>query len=148
MSVPNLMHFVDIVRRDHPEWPRKAVRWQAEKMRERHPVLQKAVDAGLANGRDLRERMEHGLGVWWPEMEPLSPAERGFVLALVRAKVGIKPKAQHATLEAVRAAQAEEAYEAEADDLAADWRERSDKPDSRVKVVSNLSDLAKPKARA
>lgn len=139
MSGLNLGYFVSIVKRDHPDWPAFAVRWQAKRMLDRHPAVLAAYNAGIAQGRELRQRMEHGLGVWWPEMEPLSPEERGFVLALVRKE--IEPKA--ALLALMDLAEAEgrmatEAYEQQADDLANDWQQKSDAPDRAVRAVKAL----------
>lgn len=131
---PTLSHFVAIVRRDHPDWNEMAVRWQAKKMLERHPFILKAYEAYLRIGRDVRERLERGLG--FPdidEIQPLLPMERGFVMDLVRAAVEAKPKASTTTLEAVKRAQEHEAEEQKVDELAAEWREKSNRPDSRVK---------------
>ena len=136
-SALNLGYFVSLVKRDHPEWPRLAVQWQAQRMMDRHPKLLAAYDAGVAQGRDLRQRMEHGIGVMWPELEALTPEERGFVLALVRAEIGVA-KADGVTLEAVHATQEAEQWEEQQDALAADWREKSDAPDTRVKHVKPL----------
>lgn len=113
-------------------------------MFDRHPAILKAFEAGKVIGRDLRQRMEHGQGVWWDEMEPLSPSERGFVLALLRRELEPHRAPEDGLqLEVVKEAQATEAYEADADARAAEWREKSDKPDKRVKTVLQLSDLYK-----
>lgn len=135
-----LAYFVDIVKRDHPEWPLTAVYWQARRMQQRDPVIRKAVNAGLREGRDLRERMQHGVGVWWDEMEGLTPDERGFVLALVRVELGLKP-AGHTELGLVREAQEAEAYEANADALADEWAAKRARPDKRVTLVGSFRDL-------
>jgi hypothetical protein len=136
----NLRYFVDIVKRDHPDWPLTAQYWQARRMLERHPFIQKAVFAGLDKGRELRERMDHGLGVWWDELEPLLPEERGFVLALVKDEIGVKGK-DRTPLALVEQKRAEEAYEDQQDALAADWREKSNAADTRVKIVKSFKDL-------
>lgn len=133
---PTLGHFVAIVRRDHPDWSEMAVRWQARKMLERHPYIEKAYKAYLAIGRDVRERLEHGLG--FPdieEMQALLPMERGFVMDLVRAEVQAKAAVPTSTLVDVNRAQEHEAQEQKVDELAAEWREKSARPDSRVKHV-------------
>lgn len=135
----NLSYFVDIVRRDHPDWPLTAQYWQARRMLERHPKIERAYYAGIDNGRDLRERMEHGLGVWWKELEPLTPEERGFVLALVREEIGTKGTDAQ-VLEVVQDKRKEEEREEREDALAADWREKSDRPDSRVTQVKPFSE--------
>lgn len=134
MSGLNRGYFETIVRRDHPLWPASAIRYQAQRMLERHPFIEKAHAAGLEQGRDLRQRMEAGLGVWWPEMEPLTPEERGFVLALVRSAIQPK-KLQIVTddLADVRKRQEQAAYDARNDALAEDWREKSDRPDKLVR---------------
>lgn len=139
----NLGYFVSIVKRDHPDWPRLAIQWQAKRMYERHPFIEKAVNAGLENGRDLRERMEHGLGVWWKEMEALTPEERGFVLVLVREKVQPRKPLLRVVADEfaeVRRRQEDDAYETRADELAADWRVKSDAPDARVKAEKTFGD--------
>lgn len=133
---PTLSYFVDIVRRDHPDWGDLAVRWQARKMLERHPFIEKAYRAYLDMGRDVRERLEHGQGFpFIDEMAPLMPMERGFVMDLVRAAVEAKATVPAVTLVDVKRAQGHEAQEQRDDDLAAEWREKSNRPDSRVKHV-------------
>lgn len=140
MSGLNLGYFVSIVKRDHPDWPAFAVRWQAKRMLDRHPAVLAAYNAGIAQGRDLRQRMEHGLGVWWPEMEPLDPEERGFVLALVRKEIEPRaPLLAVVELEHVKAKIDEEVYEQRADDLANDWQRKSDVPDKAVKLVKGFT---------
>lgn len=140
MSGLNLGYFVSIVKRDHPDWPAFAVRWQAKRMLDRHPAVLAAYNAGIAQGRELRQRMEHGLGVWWAEMEPLSPEERGFVLALVRKE--IEPRTAPVALMDLAEAKermSDEAYEQQADDLATDWQQKSDAPDKAVRLVKGFA---------
>lgn len=135
----NLGYFVSIVKRDHPDWPRAAVHWQAQRMLDRHPAIQKAYKAGLDIGRELRQRMEHGLGVWWSELEPLEPDERGFVVAMVTKEIEPRKVAPSGlTLEDVKQKQEQEAYEQRADDLAADWQQKSDAPDKAVKAIKSF----------
>lgn len=145
MADLNLGYFISIVKRDHPTWPMPAIRWQAQRMLERHPFVLKAYEAGKANGRDIRERLQHGLGVWWEELDPLTPEERGFVLALVKHEIGVS-RPDGLALEAVAAKRETEAYEEQADALALDWRGKSSQPDKRVTHEAKIADLRKPKA--
>lgn len=133
--------FLDIVRRDHPDWPIAAQQYQAEKMLDRHPHIEKAYKAGCQIGRLLREKLEHGKGVWWAELSPLTPQERGFVLALVQNEIKPNVKAADTTIDAVVTHRATEADETLNDELAAEWRERSTRPDSRAKIVLPFEDL-------
>lgn len=140
MSALNLGYFVSIVKRDHPTWPAFAIRWQANRMLDRHPFIERAYKAGIEQGRELRQRMEHGLGVWWSEMDPLTAEERGFVLALVRKEIEPRaPLLAVVELEHVKAKMEDEVYEQRADDLANDWQQKSDAPDKAVKLVKGFT---------
>lgn len=138
--------FLDIVRRDHPEWPLAAQTWQADRMFDRHPVVEKAFKAGLQIGRQLREKLEHGHGVWWNELAPLTPEERGFVLALVQTEIRPKKRAADTTIETVIVKRDDEAHEAREDDLAQEWRERSARADKRA-IVLPFNDLYRKRSR-
>lgn len=79
-----LADFMALVEKHNPDALTSDKVRQARRMLERHPFLDKAYRAGLRQGRDLRERHEHGLGWWWDEMAPLTPRERAYVLAKVK----------------------------------------------------------------
>lgn len=138
--------FLDIVRRDHPEWPLAAQAWQADRMAERHPVVEKAYKAGLQIGRQLKEKLEHGHGVWWEELASLTPEERGFVLALVQTEIRPKKRAADTTIETVIVKRDDEAFQAKEDDLAHEWRERSARADKRA-IVLPFNDLYRKRSR-
>lgn len=98
-----LQELVDRTGKAHPDWPKAAVIWQAEKLFDRLPHLERAIDAGLKEpvGRELRLRWEAGLGVeveardsmgkdqleFVEAMTALEPTERGVVLDILRQKV-------------------------------------------------------------
>lgn len=88
-SIPADIHFFR--RLVDQNWPLLTVaerERQARRMLERHPFIEAAYRAGLRNGRDLRERTRRGLGwIPWPELEVLSPNERGFVMSRVKAMI-------------------------------------------------------------
>jgi hypothetical protein len=87
----------------HPDWSNAAVRWQAEKMYDRLPFLQEAIEAGLHTdvGRELRQRWEANLGVeaelkdsmekpmraFITALLALEPGERGYVLDFLKKKI-------------------------------------------------------------
>ena len=49
--------------------------------------MDQAYRAGLAQGRDIRERIRRRLGWGWTELDPLTPRERTYVMEQVRRKV-------------------------------------------------------------
>ena len=148
MADLNLGYFMSIVRRDHPDWPVNAVVWQASRMLDRHPFIEKAFYAGKQQGRELRQRLEAGLGLWWDELEPLSPDERGFVLALIKNEIQPREAPKDGlTLESVAAKRKEEAWQAEQDALALDWRFKSSQPDKRVVAETTIAEARKPKVK-
>ena len=75
----------------HPDWNSAAVCWQARKMFEGQERCARALVAGLKQASELRDRMEHGLGIEWPELYALEPEERTFVLAAIRARLKPRP---------------------------------------------------------
>lgn len=68
----------------HPDWPIAEIDKLSTMMWERYELTRKALMDGLAMGRDLRERAEHGVGWWWESLQSLTPDERGMVLEHVR----------------------------------------------------------------
>lgn len=53
---------------------------EAKRLIGRWMLMDIAFKAGRRQGRDLRQRAEHGKGWWMPELEELTPHERTFVL--------------------------------------------------------------------
>jgi len=71
------------------------------------------------------------------------------VLALVKAEIQPHAAQQDGqTLQAIAAKQEAEAWEETQDNIAAEWQQKSNAPDKRVKHEGQISDLQKPKAQA
>lgn len=68
----------------HPDWDIDTTAKTAVKMWERYSLVRAAMIAGMKNGRQLREQVQHGKGWWFEEMQPLTPAERGHVMDTLR----------------------------------------------------------------
>src|SRR5512146_2494859 len=84
-------YFRDVVRRHWPLLDPQRQEAQARAMYLRHPFIEKAYKAGLRQGRDIRERIQRGLGIPnYPEMDALQPNERGFVMAKIREAIGVE----------------------------------------------------------
>lgn len=82
-----LQEFYFLADRTFPHWSfAERGKW-ARRMLKRSPFINKAVVAGLKEGRDIRERKQRKMGVWWEELEELEPAEREFVVNFVVRKV-------------------------------------------------------------
>lgn len=64
---------------------------QLKQLAERQGLWRKALEAAITEktGRDLNQRFEAGLGVWWPELGPLTPGERTLVIAEVKRILGL-----------------------------------------------------------
>lgn len=75
------------VARAHPTWPLEDIRRVANGIWDRYQLVRKALIEGLQKGRTLREQATYGKGWWWDSLEPLTPQERGFVIAKIRAVV-------------------------------------------------------------
>lgn len=79
-----------IVAQKYPDLPADKADEAARAMQGRYLLMQAAYREGLRNGRDVRDRWQHGKGMWWPELAPLQPKERTLVMERVKAAVGIE----------------------------------------------------------
>lgn len=52
--------------------------------RERAPLFQEAMNSAIRNRPTIEHKLRNKLGVWWDELEPLSPAERSWALKKLR----------------------------------------------------------------
>ncbi len=74
----------------------QAERAAKEDLYEREYLVRAAMMAALADRQRLQRAMFFNEGVWWPEMQPLTPHERGAVLAELRKAFGLPPEDAHA----------------------------------------------------
>jgi hypothetical protein len=75
------------ISRAHPTWDFRTIVETAHGMWRRYSLVREALAAGLKMGSTLREQAQYGRGWWWAELEPLTPQERGHVIAQVRRTV-------------------------------------------------------------
>jgi len=59
-------------------------------IQERQALARKAVDSALRQRETIQKAMTLGKGVWWEELAPLDPKERGIVIAELRKLFGLK----------------------------------------------------------
>lgn len=65
----------------------------------REPFVRAAMLAAMRDRVRLREGLQRNTGVWWPEMAPLSPAERTGLLVELRKMWDLAPDRRMAPLE-------------------------------------------------
>jgi hypothetical protein len=87
-SLP-LSFFVELAKKWWPTATPGTISQKANELYDRQPVMNAAYLAGLCNARDLKERTKYGKGLWWAELEPLTPKERTFVLDAVKKQIGV-----------------------------------------------------------
>ncbi len=75
---------VERLKRLNPDAKPDQIDEYAKAVEERLPLMEAALNAGMRQGQDLRERWLYGKGWWWEEMAPLHPGERTWVLEQVK----------------------------------------------------------------
>lgn len=86
----NQAEVLDRLGRLYPEASADQILRYAQAVSERMPLIEAAFEAGKRQGRTIRERMEHGKGLWFDEMGPLTPQEREFVISELKRVIGWK----------------------------------------------------------